>query len=155
MKKETLIIGALIGTLAALVLLLAVGCTYAVAHGASAWWRVPFRVLCHGIPHRCLFLFGTRMPICARCTAIYIGLIAGAVAFLIAPWIHERFLRVMVWLALLPMAVDGFTQLARLRESTNTLRIATGFPAAFFLAMWVMSAVERRHERSLPLLDRS
>ena len=155
MKKETLIVGALIGTLAALVLLLAVACTYAEAHGASHWWRLPFRVLCHGIPHRCLFLFGARMPICARCTAIYIGLIAGAAAFLIAPWIPTRLLRVTMWIALLPMAFDGFTQLARLRESTNTLRIATGFPAAFFFVMWAMSAVERRHERPLPILDRS
>ena len=95
------------------------------------------------------------MPICARCTAIYIGLIAGAAAFLIAPWIPTRLLRVTMWIALLPMAFDGFTQLARLRESTNTLRIATGFPAAFFFVMWAMSAVERRHERPLPILDRS
>ena len=148
MKKETLILGALVGTVAAVILLLAVGCTYIEAHGASHWWRLPFRVLCHGIPHRCLFLFGTRMPICARCTAIYIGLIVGAAAFLIVPGIHEKFLRVVMVLAMLPMAVDGFTQLLRLRESTNTLRIATGFPAAFFFVMWAMSAVERRHEQS-------
>lgn len=148
MKRETLILGVLAGTAAAVILLLAVACTYAEAHGASHWWRVPFRVICHGIPHRCLFLFGTRMPICARCTAIYIGLIAGVAAFLIAPWIHERLLRAMMWIAMLPMAVDGFSQLLRFRESTNILRIATGFPAAFFFVMWAMSAVERRHERT-------
>ncbi|HEY2092072.1 MAG TPA: DUF2085 domain-containing protein [Thermoanaerobaculia bacterium] len=148
MKRETLILGVLAGTAAAVILLLAVACTYAEAHGASHWWRVPFRVVCHGIPHRCLFLFGTRMPICARCTAIYIGLIAGVAAFLIAPWIHERLLRAMMWIAMLPMAVDGFSQLLRFRESTNILRIATGFPAAFFFVMWAMSAVERRHERT-------
>lgn len=147
MKKETLILAALIGIGAAMILLLATACTYAEAHGASHWWRLPFRVLCHGIPHRCLFLFGERMPICARCTAIYIGLIAGIATFLIAPWLHERILRVMVWIAMLPMAIDGTTQLLRLRESTNTLRIATGFPAAFFLALWAMSAIEQRHER--------
>jgi uncharacterized membrane protein len=147
-KRETLILGVLAGTAAAVILLLAVACTYAEAHGASHWWRVPFRVICHGIPHRCLFLFGTRMPICARCTAIYIGLIAGVAAFLIAPWIHERLLRAMMWIAMLPMAVDGFSQLLRFRESTNILRIATGFPAAFFFVMWAMSAVERRHERT-------
>jgi uncharacterized membrane protein len=147
-KRETLILGVLAGTAAAVILLLAVACTYAEAHGASHWWRVPFRVVCHGIPHRCLFLFGTRMPICARCTAIYIGLIAGVAAFLIAPWIHERLLRAMMWIAMLPMAVDGFSQLLRFRESTNILRIATGFPAAFFFVMWAMSAVERRHERT-------
>lgn len=155
MKRETLIVAALIGAIAAVILLLSIGCTYAEAHGASHWWRLPFRVLCHGIPHRCLFLFGTRMPICARCTAIYIGLIAGAAAFLLVPWISQRFLRATMWIAMMPMAFDGFTQLFRLRESTNTLRIATGFPAAFFFVMWAMSAVERRHERSLPLLDRS
>jgi uncharacterized membrane protein len=154
-KRDTLILGALVGSAAAVILLLAVGCTYAEAHGASPWWRLPFRIVCHGIPHRCLFLFGTRMPICARCTAIYIGLIAGVAAFPIASWIHERLLRVAMYAAMLPMAVDGFTQLFRLRESTNILRIATGFPAAFFFVLWAMSAIERRHEQSSPLLDRS
>ena len=95
------------------------------------------------------------MPICARCTAIYVGLIAGIAAFLIVPWLHERLLRAAMWIALFPMAVDGLTQLVRLRESTNTLRIATGFPAGFFFVMWAMSAIESRHEQRSPLLDRS
>jgi len=154
-KRETLIVGALIGAVAVVILSLATLCTYAEAHGASKWWRLPFRILCHGIPHRCLLLFGARMPICARCTAIYVGLIAGIAVFLIAPWIHERFLQVTAILAALPMAVDGVTQLLQFRESTNPLRIATGFPAAFFFVMWAMSAIERRHEERSPLLDRS
>jgi len=130
------------------ILSLAVLCTYAEAHGASPMWRWPFRIICHGIPHRCLFLFGARMPNCARCTAIYVGLLAGVVAFLIAPWMHERLLRVTAFAAALPMAIDGFTQLLRLRESTNILRIATCFPAAFFFVMWAMSAIERRGEET-------
>lgn len=155
MKRETLIVAALLGVVAAVILSLATLCTYAEASGASRLWRLPFRVLCHGIPHRCLFLFGTRMPICARCTAIYIGLIAGIAAFLIAPWLHERFLRIAAMAAVAPMAIDGFTQLLRFRESTNILRLATGFPAAFFFVMWALSAIERRHEQRSPLLDRS
>ena len=148
MKRETLIVAALLAFVAAGILTLAVLCTYAEAHGASHYWRLPFRILCHGIPHRCLFLFGTRMPICARCTAIYVGLIAGIAAFLIMPWMNERLLRMAMTIAAFPIAVDGLTQLVRLRESTNTLRIATGFPVAFFFAMWAMSAIERRREES-------
>ena len=37
---------------------------------------------------------------------------------------------VIIGLGLGPMAIDGFTQLLTSYESTNTMRIITGFPAA-------------------------
>ena len=44
--------------------------------------------------------------------------------------------------ALLPMFIDGITQLAMLRESTNPLRIETGLLAGVAFAFWALSAVE-------------
>src|SRR5207253_7590618 len=80
-KRETLIAGAVFAALPVVVLTLALIATYAVAHGAPAYVRLPFRFICHGIPRRCLTIWNTPMPICARCTAIYAGLLTGLLLF--------------------------------------------------------------------------
>jgi uncharacterized membrane protein len=124
-------------------------CSWAVAHGASASWRIPFRIFCHGIPERCLLLWGVPMPICARCTAIYIGLFAGLIAFAAMPWMRENVLRIVMYAAVLPLAVDGITQLTHLRESTNALRFGTGIIAGLAFGMWVLSAIEKPERHGL------
>jgi uncharacterized membrane protein len=115
-------------------------CSWLIAHGWSMQWRVLFRLVCHGIPSRCLLLFGVPMPICARCTAIYLGLIAGAVVFRLVPRMSEMAARAVAIAAALPMALDGGTQLIRLRESTNDLRVVTGLAAGIALALWLLTA---------------
>ena len=147
MKRETIIAGAVFALIPIAVVSLAVLCTWAIAHGSSPMWRLPFKVLCHGIPHRCLTIWNTPMPICARCTAIYIGLFVGLFGFFIAPWMHERVARWTMFIGAMPMAVDGFTQLLRLRESTNSLRLATGAAAGVTFGYWILSAIERRDQR--------
>jgi uncharacterized membrane protein len=47
----------------------------------------------------------------------------------------------------MPLAIDGLTQLAGLRESTNSLRIATGVIAGLAFGFWILSAVQSREER--------
>jgi len=89
------------------------------------------------------------MPICARCVGIYAGLIAGLIAFRLLPMITEKAMRIAAFIAVTPLAIDGLTQLARLRESTNPLRLATGIAAGFAFGMWVLTAVERREEHKL------
>ena len=115
-------------------------CSWLIAHGWSMQWRMLFRLICHGIPSRCLLLFGVPMPICARCTAIYLGLIAGTVVFRFIPRMSEMAARAMAIAAALPMALDGGTQLIRLRESTNELRVVTGLMAGIALAVWLLTA---------------
>lgn len=118
-------------------------CSWAIAHGASPEWRIAFRVFCHGIPDRCFVLWGVAMPICARCTAIYIGLFVGLIAFAMMPWMREEPLRVVMFASIVPLAIDGITQLIHLRESTNTLRFGTGLIAGLAFGMWVLSAIEK------------
>ncbi len=125
-------------------------CSWAVAHGASPSWRIPFHLFCHGIPSRCLLLWGVPMPICARCTAIYVGLFLGLLTFVVLPWMHERILRLVMIAAAMPLAIDGLTQLMHLRESTNALRFGTGSIAGFAFGMWVLSAIEKPEKRLFP-----
>jgi uncharacterized membrane protein len=148
-KRETLISASVFAAIPVVILSAAILCTWAVAHGASPAWRLPFRLLCHGIPHRCLLMWGIPMPICARCTALYIGLFTGLVTFFVVPWVHEKVVRILMFVAAGAMALDGLTQLARLRESTNDLRLATGLALGFTFGMWVLSAIERRDLHSL------
>jgi len=104
----------------------------------GAYWPsrviyVIYRFTCHQLPERSFFLFGYKMAICARCTAIYtsfwsLGLLYGL--WKTTPWgrrHHPRPLPIK-WLAVLavPMFIDGFGQLVSLWESTNLLRTVTG-----------------------------
>lgn len=145
MKRDTRIVASFIGAIPAIILTATVAATWMLGHGASPKWRLLFRLLCHGMPSRSLTMFGTTMPLCARCVGIYVGLMAGLMAYIIVPWIEERALRMFMFVAAIPIAIDGITQLIGLRESSNPLRLATGFVVAFAFGMWALSEVQQ-HE---------
>ena len=149
MKRDTKIVMAVVSAIPIVILSASTLCAWAIAQGASMRWRLLFRVMCHGIPSRCVEVFGVPMPICARCLGIYAGLLVGLLAFRVLPWISERAMRIAAFLAVTPLAIDGLTQLTGLRESTNPLRLATGIAAGFAFGMWALTAVERREEASL------
>jgi uncharacterized membrane protein len=86
------------------------------------------------------------MPICARCTGIYLGLLAAFFAVGLIPLLRERVMRIVAIIAVIPLALDGLTQLTGLRESVNPLRVATGVIAGLAFGLWILSAVERRDE---------
>ena len=153
MKRDTKIVLACLAALPALFVGAATLCTWAVANGASEQWRLLFRIMCHGIPRRCLELFGEPMPLCARCVGIYAGMLCGIIAFWAVPLLRERVMRAFAFACLTPLAIDGLTQLTGLRESTNPLRLATGAIAGLAFGLWILSAVERRDDRSSHVLD--
>jgi uncharacterized membrane protein len=146
MKRDTKIVMAVLSAMPAAILSASVLTTWLVAHGAPLQLRLLFRLLCHGIALRCIHLWSVPMPICARCTGIYLGLLLGLIAFLAVPFVSRRWMRNVAIVAVMPLAIDGLTQLARLRESTNELRIGTGLAAGFAFGMWILSAIERRGE---------
>lgn len=102
-----------------------------------------FRLICHGRQDRALIVSGAAMPLCARCVGIYAGLIAACAATLVAGW-RLRVSTVVLLLAVAPLAIDGLTQAAGLRESVNTLRVATGLLAGFFFSAWALSRMRQR-----------
>lgn len=146
MKRDTKIVLAFVAAIPTFILGMASLCTFAIANGASMKWRLAFRMMCHGLPRRCLELFDVPMPICARCTGIYFGMFAGIAFFLVLPWLRERVMRKVAIAAIAPLAIDGLTQLTGLRESSNALRMATGLIAGLAFGLWVLSAIERRGE---------
>jgi uncharacterized membrane protein len=147
-KRDTKIVLAAAALFPSLILAASALCAWAIANGATARWAIPFRAICHGMPERSLELFGTTMPVCARCVGIYAGVLGGLGLFRLIPWLRERVMRVVAFAALTPLALDGLTQLSGLRESTNPIRIATGVIAGFAFGLWILSAVERRRDEA-------
>ncbi|HUP60286.1 MAG TPA: DUF2085 domain-containing protein [Thermoanaerobaculia bacterium] len=149
MKRDTKIVFAVVAAIPSFILTASLACSWAIAHGASMKWRLLFRTMCHGIVSRSIDVFGAPMPVCARCAGIYLGMLIGLAAFAAFPFVSERVMRIAAIAAVTPLAIDGFTQMARLRESTNDLRMATGIAAGFAFGMWVLSAIERRSDTAV------
>ena len=119
------------------VLLLAAAAPLAWAvglHSLSAGLYALFHRICHQEPARSLWIAGHPMALCARDVGLYGGLCLGLVITL---W---RRVFIPGWIALLcvlPMALDGGSQLLGLRESTNALRLITGALAGVVAGMYL------------------
>jgi uncharacterized membrane protein len=102
-----------------------------------------FHFLCHQDPDRSFQIAGHQMAVCERCVAIYAALFLGGLLFALlrsrlAPLSPRGLL-----LFALPMAIDGLTQLAGLRESTWELRIITGALFGLGVCWMVLPHLER------------
>src|SRR5260370_3739331 len=115
MKRTLPIIGGTIVFASSAMLLLSIVCTWAIAHGASIRWRSAFLLFCHGIPSRCLTIWNVPMPICARCTAIYAGMLISVLVFAVMPRLPEMVARVTLIAATAAIALHGATHAGHLR----------------------------------------
>ena len=102
--------------------------------------------ICHQIPERSLYFGGQPLPLCARCTGTFLGVLTG----LLALWAIGRGRRSRLpsrgtMMALLPLvgcwAVDGLNSFLALGsgrgplyEPNNTLRVVTGLGLGVSLA---------------------
>jgi uncharacterized membrane protein len=143
-SRDTRITALCLAALALIPLIASASATIAIAHGASPMLRLPFKLMCHGIAHRCLTIAGTPMPICARCVGIYGGFLAGLILFPILKGANERVMRILLAVAAIAMFLDGVTQAIGLRESTNPLRLATGLTVGAAFGLWALVAIETR-----------
>jgi len=81
------------------------------------------------------------LGVCSRDVAIYMAMLLGGLAY---PFVQKKIDEdntPPIWilaLALIPIAIDGGTQLIGLRESTNTLRLITGAIAGFAVPFYAI-----------------
>jgi uncharacterized membrane protein len=84
-------------------------------------------LVCHQLPERTLSVGGYYLPVCARCTGAYIGLLLG---YLLLPMRRKRSSGppnlLITLLMLAPLIIDAGTQWTGLRTSTNQVRLITG-----------------------------
>jgi len=92
-------------------------------------------LVCHQLPDRTLFVGGRYLPVCARDTGGYLGLLLGY--FLLPLRRKEACGPPNLWITFLmvtPMIVDAGTQWIGLRTSINELRLMTGLLFGIALA---------------------
>ncbi len=78
---------------------------------------------CHRRKDRSIRFFGLEKVFCSRCLGILLGGTVGLAAVIF----HYRIDPAWSLLLMLPLVFDGFLQLFRERESTNAVRLVTGF----------------------------
>ncbi|MGQ9516682.1 MAG: DUF2085 domain-containing protein, partial [Anaerolineae bacterium] len=86
---------------------------------------------------------GYKMLVCQRDVTIYLGLVLFGALYALGP---RRWLKPLpLWglaLFLLPLAVDGLTQVTGWRESTPALRVLTGLPTSAGTIWFVYPYIE-------------
>ncbi len=88
--------------------------------------KLPFWV-CHQKPERCFKFKNKPMPLCSRCFGLYLFLLFGFfIPLLFKPKLSYSQLLIITIVFSLPLFFDVITQLAKIRESNNLLRFATG-----------------------------
>jgi len=102
----------------------------------DATW--PHLVQCHRLPERSFHSRGRQLHLCARCTGLSVG---AALAVPLAPFLSLDPSWVVAAVAIL--VIDGATQMAGLRTSTNPLRFATGVAAGSAVGVAALGFIVR------------
>jgi len=93
-------------------------------------------VVCHQIPARSFHLWAAQLPVCARCTGIYV---ASAAAGLAAPWLppaRQPVARAVLLASALPTAATLLFEWSTGTAPSNPVRAAAGVPIGAAVA-WV------------------
>ena len=128
-----------------MLILAAAVCLLITVAGPAHWTLVQagFRMVCHQIPERCLWIAGTAMPVCARCTGIYFGALAA-----LSLRIRDR--RQWLLAALALVAIDWSSEAAGLRPAWAALRLTTGLLLGLAAAPVVAAALSERTQWNRP-----
>jgi uncharacterized membrane protein len=118
---------------------------------ASSVFNV-YRVFCAQTPSHSFFIAGYQTCLCSRCLAIYTSILLAGVA--LAFLRNSRRVRAIPWyiwlLGMVPMALDGFTQLFGLRESNLALRLLTGAIFGVTTAWFLLPQIEEAANQPQP-----
>ncbi len=105
-----------------------------------------YRVFCGQVPSHSFYIAGYQMCLCSRCLAIYSSLLAGGLILALFRYRAYFRLRPIGWrwwlLGMLPMALDGGTQLFGWHESNVYLRLLTGAIFGLATAWFVLPQIE-------------
>ena len=98
--------------------------------------------LCHQKPERSFFLNGNQMPFCARCTAIWVGLVIGlGIMVFYRIQLDEKFFLLII-ICLVPIGIDGIGQLLNFWESLNIIRVITGLLAGIICGIAIRIIID-------------
>jgi len=134
--------GALVA-FAALVVGMVLGAPLARAGGWALLSEVLYRsfsVACHQVPERAFEVAGFPLAVCARCTGLYAGALAGFVFYPLARTLGRTDAPTRVWLLLAaaPTTLDFALGVTGLWENTHWSRLLTALPLGAAAAFYVV-----------------
>lgn len=135
---------------------LAIGIVVWVAGLVLAPWLLfpAGHFLCHQRPDRSFFVHGRQMPVCARCTGLYVGAAFGApLALAAAAAMASGRARLILGGAALPTLVTWSLEFAGVVPFSNVARFAAALPLGF-AAAWLVLGVLRPARASSPAVTR-
>ena len=103
--------------------------------------RLAYAPLCHQLPERSLVIGSAHQAVCARCSGLYLGGVAGLV--IAGVWVVGRRSPSPIWLAVavVPTLIDAVLPFIGLPGLTNLPRLLvaapSGFAAGLFLAIGI------------------
>jgi uncharacterized membrane protein len=112
----------------------------------SAWGGFLYAVFsptCHQLESRCLRLFGYPLAVCARCSGIYLGFLAGSLILAVSRPRSRLVLpptRILA-AATLPIGLDTLGNLLALWDTPSALRLGLGIAWGLTLPFYFIPAV--------------
>jgi len=126
--------------------LLFVGATFVIPLVEPVWpWarvaRVVWAPLCHQIAGRCLTIGPGPQAVCARCSGLYLGCVAGMM--LASAWLMGRRAPRASWMlwAALPSVVDFLLPFVGLPQLSNVPRLLLAVPPGVFAGIFLALGV--------------
>jgi uncharacterized membrane protein len=124
-------------------LALIVAAPWLAARGSSTAAGLVYAIfsgVCHQRPDRSLFLFGHQLAVCARCSGIYAGGLAGMLFYPLVRRLNNETLPWRGWIvvAALPMIIDAIGGLLGLFPNTFLSRFVTGALAGSVIAFYLL-----------------
>jgi uncharacterized membrane protein len=127
--------------------------------GTGAWHAFALGIygfgsaICHQRVERSFHLFGAKLPVCARCTGIYVGAAIVALPYVVSGFSRTRkvrlkadttTVRILLALAALPAALTLVYEWTTGVVPSHAVRAATGVVLGAAAAVIVLSAVRDR-----------
>jgi len=111
---------------------------------AAAVYAAGSRV-CHQRPERSFHIVGRQMPVCARCTGVYVSA-AAAIPFVlfVSTGMMPRHARTLLAVAALPTAVTWLLEFTGVMPFSNLARAFAALPLGFVAAWLVLAQLAPR-----------
>lgn len=115
---------------------------------AAAVIYIFFSPVCHQEPERSFALMGLALPVCHRCSGIYLGLLAGSL--IPNPWIHRSTAARRRWIlaTAVPLVLDALLPYSGLWNNTDISRFATGLLFGIPVAALLVRGIEELHKEA-------
>jgi uncharacterized membrane protein len=144
------IVNSLLGALVGVALLTPLGYAFGLTGLSDGVFHV-YRFICGQTPSHSFYIAGYQACLCTRCMAIYGSMLLAGLALALFRSAPIRPLNWKFWLlAMIPMALDGGTQLFGWRESNLVLRLLTGAIFGLGTAWFLFPQIEAAARDALP-----